>query len=120
MKFKNNTKLGKISFCIAMFIVFYIIGTIILDFAYPINFDGTYSVTADNIRSIYALLDQYKVVATVCILFLALVDFVLGIITLFQKASNKKLSVITLIISSPFALVCIVGNVQGLMIRFSM
>lgn len=120
MRFKDNTKLGKICFCIAMFILLYIFMGILRDLFFPLNFYDSYSAQANNSHSIFSFLDQNRVTILITITNLSIVNFILGIITLFQKGSNKKLAVISLLICSPSALACIVGTVNGLMIRFGM
>lgn len=111
MNFKSNTTLGKITFYISLFILAYIIVTTCIDFW----------CLSDNrnpkILIAYGYLMQYSKNFIIFIGLLAFFNFILAIITLFQKASNKKFSIISLIICSPFALSVIMGYLQGLMIR---
>nr|AXB84830.1 hypothetical protein DRB99_07565 [Clostridium butyricum] len=115
MNFKSNTTLGKVTFYISLFILANIIVSMCLDFLYP--FDNPNS----RILIIYQYLEYlrpYSNFFIVCFGFLACINFILGIITLFQKNSNKKFSIISLIICTPLALPCIIGAAKIIVIRF--
>ena len=90
-----------------------VIGTIFLDFCYP--FDNPNS----KILIVYEYLRHlrpYSKIFLMCIGYLACINSILGIVALFDKNSNKKLTIISLIICSPFLIAFIIGNIQGLMI----
>ena len=110
LNFKSNITLGKITFSISLLILVYMIGTTFYDVFYPL----------DNPNSKILIVDQYlrpySKIFLICIGYLACFNSVIGIVALFDKSSNKKLTIISLIISSPFLIAFIIGNIQGFMI----
>lgn len=115
MNFKSNTTLGKVTFYISLFILANIIVSMCLDFLYP--FDNPNSRIL-IVYKYFEYLRPYSNFFIICFGFLACINFILGIITLFQKNSNKKFSIISLIICTPLALPCIIGAVKIIVIRF--
>lgn len=109
MNFKNNTILEKISFGISILILLCTLEVTFHDIIFPLDFD--------NPSSSISFYDQYQNLITILLMLIALVNFILGIITLFQKGSNKKLAVTTIIICTPLALPCIIGYTEGIMMR---
>ena len=113
MNFKDNTTLGKITLGISLLILVYMIGITVSDFIIgPIYFDNPNS----KILILDQYLRRYSKIFLLCIGDLACINFVLGIIALSNKNSNKKLTIISLIICSPFIIAFIIGNLQGFMI----
>lgn len=112
MNIKNNTVLGKISLVILVLTLFCIIETTFHYIIFPIDFD--------NPNSTISIINQYGYIGFMCKILLCWINFILGIITLFQKKSNKKIAIIALIISLPTILTGITAFVQGLIIGFEM
>ncbi len=110
MNLKNNTVLGKISFGISLLILVSFLELTFHDVIFPIDID--------NPTTTISIYHQYQDIIFMLVGLLSVVNFVLGITTLFQKKSNKKLAIVTIIISLPLTLPCIIAYIKGLMIRF--
>jgi len=109
----KHTKIGKISFILALILLTYFIITTMSDIMNPISFSSEETSRISNISKGKGIEMQRELLIMTA---MSISSFILGVIARFQKESKKILPAIAIIISGVFLIPVINGLVKSILL----